>query len=125
MKKSNVIDFFSKKTYSEIASKDWQKNDKMTNQFGIYLGCFGGNDTKIIRNLSDELNMKRIQIEQLTAEWEQLHEQYNEALHRCLAYLNIPKQIHINFENDSIMVSVNGDVWVIHDYEEKVRAHQE
>ena len=47
----NVIDFFSKQSYKDITTKDFQKNDELNEKHGIYLGCLKHQDTKEMRHL--------------------------------------------------------------------------
>lgn len=65
-----------------------------------------------------ELDIKSEQIEQLTATWNDLNQQYNEIIKNCLVYLNLPKMMNINHDKDSIMISEDGHAWVVHNYEE-------
>lgn len=115
----NVIDFFSKRSYKNLTTKDFQKNDELTEKHGIYLGCLKHQDTKEMRNLIAEMDFKREQIDKLTVEWENQQFQYQELLQHCLGYLNLPRSISINHEKDSVMVSEEGHSWVIYDYEKE------
>ena len=114
----NVIDFFSRSSYKDITSKHYQRNDEFTEKYGIYIGCLKEEDTKAIRNISAALEFKHQQIEQLNAEWANLYGQYCELLQHCLDYLKLPRDCTINLEKDTVMISVEGNSWVIHNYKE-------
>ncbi len=117
MKNSNVVDFFSKQSYSEITTKKSHNNDELTEKFGVYLGCLMKKDTIAIRNLIGELEFKSEQINQLTTEWERLYSEHQELLHYCLDFLKNPRTKDINSEKDYVMISEDGHTWVIYDYE--------
>jgi len=116
---NNVIDFFSRKSYQEITLRDYQMNDELTDQYGIYIGCLIKQDVTTIRSLVGELDIKSEQIEQLTATWDALNQQYYEIIQNCLVYLNLPKTMNINLDKDSIMISEDGHAWVVHNYKDK------
>lgn len=119
MRNSNIIDFFSRKSYTEITTRDYQINDELTKRFGTYLGCLKHQDSKALRDISAELDFKREQIDKQTTEWELLNIKYQEILRHCLNYLNSPGTVDIKLEKDIIMISENGHAWVIYDFEYK------
>lgn len=117
MKNSNVVDFFSKQSFSEITVKDFQTNDDLTEKYGVYLRCILKKDANLIRSLMGDLEFKREQINHLTEEWERAYFEHQEFLKYYLNLLNNPITKRINIEKDAVMIGEDGHIWVIYDHQ--------
>ncbi len=114
MKNTNIIDFFTKKPYTELSAKDYKKNDELTEKYGVYLGCLTKKDATMLRVMKSELDFKSEQINHLTDEWERLYTEQQNLLDYCLKYLNSDNTASvINKNENDIMISEDGHVWFI------------
>lgn len=120
MEKSNVVDFFTKQSYTAITAQDFHRNNTMTEEMGVYLGCLVQSHASRLRSLIADLEFKRVQLDQLTEEWERLNDEKELLLQHCFNYLNNPGTKNINLEDDEMMIAENGHIWVIYNYDKNI-----
>lgn len=115
VKNTEIIDFFTHKSFEEITTKNYKQNDQLTKKYGVYLGCLRKTDSDRIRKIISELEFKCEQINHLTAEWEELFSEYQELLDHCLKILFYDTSTlnKVDKIEDNIMISEDGHVWVL------------
>ena len=59
-----IIDFFTHKSYEEIATQDYKSNEEITEKYGDYLGNLMNHDSEKLRTLRSQIEFKTQQINQ-------------------------------------------------------------
>jgi len=108
----NVYDFFSRRNMRDLAQQDYKRNEETVNERGRYIGVLPKNETKVVRDLVDQLGRKKAQIDQLVAEWNTLYEGYAFMMSGVLALLNVDMD-EFHPETDDIYVDKDGHVWIV------------
>lgn len=115
MEKANILDFFTRKSYEEITTSNFEQNDQLTEKYGVYLGCLNKIHTHNLRTLVSQMEFISEQINKLTLDCDELHSEHQKLLKYCLSTLGKAnsKVNNVNLSDDTIMISEDGHVWVI------------
>lgn len=115
MKDTNIIDFFTHRSYEDITAEDYKENDELARKYGVYVGCLMKKDSDKLRMLKAQLKFKCEQLEQLTLEYEQLCSEYEELRKYCVWFLSKDnREVNkFNIPDDWFMVDENAQVWII------------
>ncbi len=110
--KNNVYDFYSKKNMQDLAKVDYQGNEEAVEELGRYVGNLPKRETKEVRNLIQQLTVKKAQIDAMIQEWDTLYQGYSYMLVGVLVTLNVTEG-QFNPDRDDIYVGEDGHVWIV------------
>lgn len=106
---AKVISF---KSRSCLGGCDTKENDELVNSKGYYIGVLTPSNTKKFRAMQDELNLKKIYINQLVEEFEEGYRKYYQELSYVLSEY---KYIVRSFdpEKESLFIGEDGHMWIV------------
>lgn len=108
----SVINLFTKKPLTDLDRRPDATEE--LEELGIYCGKLPNNVSNTLRDTSKLLEAKRVQINQLIAEYDELASYFNECCLEGAKYLQMPKLADMEKDKQRILfVGDDGHAWLI------------
>lgn len=101
----------SLKTRKLLGGQDFEENDRLVTEKGLYIGVLPKAEAAYFRNSQDELVNRQVKINQLTEEFEAVYGRYlNGIQHTLIRFKYIS---NFDPETEELFIGEDGHMWTI------------